>query len=315
MNPILIIKLGALGDFFAATSAFEAIANYHSQNPLVLLTTKPYVDFAHKLGYFDKIWVDERPKLYELSKLWVFRKKFRRAHFERVYDLQMVDRTNFYYHLIGPGKRPEWVGTASGASHHYALPKKLPYHQERFKALLEKGGISSLPSLNLTRLAKNIHQFPLRFPYVLLVPGASPAHRPVKCWPLERYGEIAKTLVQEGFTPVIVGGADEDNYLIKEICPEVIDLTGKTQLIDMITLATHAAFAIGNDTGPMHIAATCLCPVLVLFFTAHDPSAGGARGIFYRHFKAENKMSLSSQEVLKVLPQFIEFFKNKTFPS
>ena len=163
----------------------------------------------------------------------------------------------------------------------------------------------------MTRLAKDITAFPVKFPYVLLAPGASKAHRHIKCWPLDRYAEVATTLVKAGLTPVIVGGPDEDNRPITDLCPEAIDLTGKTQLMDMLTLATHAAFAVGNDTGPMHIAATCLCPVLVLFFGSNDPNAVGPRGVFYRHIQAKEKTALSCATVLQALPEFIENFKNR----
>jgi ADP-heptose:LPS heptosyltransferase len=318
MKRILVIKLGALGDIFATTSAFEAIRKHHPSDHITLLTTPPYENFAQQLGYFDDIWFDKRAKLTHVKKLWDFGKKLRSGAFDRVYDLQMVDRTNFYCHLIGflmgAGQRPEWVGTAWGASHRYHLPKTPTYHQDRLQGLLEKGGITPLPPLNLTRLAGDIRSFPVKFPYVLFAPGASQAHRHTKCWPLERYAEVAGALLTAGLTPVIVGSSDENNRTITDICPEAIDLTGKTKLMDVITLATHAAFAIGNDTGPMHIASTCLCPVLVVFFGKNDPNAGGPRGVFYRHLYAPEKEKLPSRSVLELLPQFIESFKNRNLP-
>lgn len=311
MKRILVIKLGALGDMFAATSAFEAIRTHHPSDHLTLLTTQPFESFAQQLGYFDDVWLDDRPKLTHAHKLWAFRKKLRSSSFQRVYDLQMVDRTNFYHLLIGSSPRPEWVGTAWGASHPYSLPKTPTYHQERLQGLLSTVGIP-LPPLNLARLAGNIEDFPLKFPYVLLAPGASPAHRHTKCWPLERYAEVASALLKEGLTPVIVGSADEGSSIIMEKCPGAIDLTGQTKLMDMVTLATHAAFAIGNDTGPMHIASTCLCPVLVLFFGKNDPQAVGPRGIFHRHVYALEKEQLPVSGVLERLPEFIQKFKNRT---
>lgn len=300
-----------MGDVFAATSAFEAIRNHHAPDHITLLTTRPYENLAQQVGFFDEIWFDDRVKLTQPKSLWALRKRLRDRAFDRVYDLQMVDRTNFYYHLIGPGRRPEWVGTAWGASHRYHLPKVPTYHQDRLQGLLHKGGIPSLPPLDLTRLAGDIQAFPVKFPYVLFAPGASQAHRHTKCWPLERYAEVASALLKAGLMPVIVGSPDEDNHIITDRCPEVIDLTGKTKLMDIITLATHAAFAIGNDTGPMHVASTCLCPVLVLFFGKNDPNAGGPRGVFYRHLYALEKEMLLPRAVLELLPQFIEKFKDR----
>ena len=312
MKHILIIKLGALGDMFAATSAFEAIRTHHENDHITLLTTRPFEALAQQLGYFDEVWLDDRLKITKPKRLWELRRQLKERSFERVYDLQMVDRTNFYYQLMGPGRRPEWVGTAWGASHRYQLPKVPTYHQERLRALLKTAGITPLPPLDLTRLSKNIKDFPVKFPYVLLAPGASAAHRQVKCWPLDRYVQVANFLVKEGLIPLIVGTADEDNTVLTEKCPESIDLTGKTKMLDVITLATHAAFAIGNDTGPMHIASCCLCPVLVLFFGPNNPEAVGPRGAFYKHLYAPEKSALLAQDVLDCLPEFIIKFKDRT---
>lgn len=311
MKKILVIKLSALGDFFAATSAFEAIRNHHKDSRLILLTTPPFENLARQLGYFDEIWLDERPKFSQIGKFWKFIKRLRAQSFDRVYDLQMVDRTNLYFYFMRFGHSLEWVGTALGASHRYVLPKEPTYHQLRLKNLLEAADVSPLPPLNLTRLAGNITNFPVKFPYVIFAPGASAAHRHIKCWPLERYGEVAKSLVANGLTPVIVGGPDENNEDITNLCPQAIDLTGKTKLLDMITLATHASFAIGNDTGPMHIAATCQCPVLVLFFGPNNPIAVGPRGLFYRHLYAQTKEMIPTEQVLDILPDFIEPYKNR----
>ena len=100
MSNILVIKLGALGDVFAATSGFEAIRKQHPDGHITLLTTKPFETFAKQLGFFDRIWIDDRPKLSAIKKLYQLRKNLRAASFSRVYDLQMVDRTNFYYYLM-----------------------------------------------------------------------------------------------------------------------------------------------------------------------------------------------------------------------
>ena len=311
MKRLLVIKLSALGDFFIATSAFEAIRHHHPHDHITLLTTAPYLEIAGRLGYFDQVWADERPSLTHFKKIWALRKRLQAGNFDRVYDLQMVDRTNFYYQLTrtGLGKKTEWVGAAWGATHPYSLSKVPLYHQERLKGLLHASGIDALPPLNVTRLAGDMRSFNINSPFVVFAPGASRAHRERKCWPPEKYATVAKAMVQAGFTPVIIGGGDEDNHLITEICPESIDLTGKTNISDIVTLTTHAAFAIGNDTGPMHIAAACQCPVLTLFFGDADPAAGGPRGIFYRHMQATHKRALDVGEVLKVLPEFIQKYK------
>ena len=112
-----------------------------------------------------------------------------------------------------------------------------------------------------------------------MVPGGS-AHRPEKRWPAARFAELARLLAGRGTTPVLVGGAAEASILaaIAERAPGAIDLGGRTSLGQIAALARRAACAIGNDTGPMHIAATAGCPSVVLFGAASDPKRSAPCG-------------------------------------
>jgi ADP-heptose:LPS heptosyltransferase len=116
-------------------------------------------------------------------------------------------------------------------------------------------------------------------PYALLVPGAAP-HRPAKRWPAESFGALAQVLDRRGLRPVVAGAA-ADRPLAASIlaaCPAALDLTGRTSLPDLAGLAARAALAVGNDTGPMHLAAAVGCRCVVLFSGSSDPALTAPRG-------------------------------------
>jgi len=58
---ILVIKLGALGDFVQALAPMAAIRRHHPGAHITLLTTDPFVELAAASRWFDDIWVDSRP--------------------------------------------------------------------------------------------------------------------------------------------------------------------------------------------------------------------------------------------------------------
>ena len=143
---------------------------------------------------------------------------------------------------------------------------------------LRLAGISNFPVPDLCFLTNRPYQTP-EARYALLVPGAAP-HRPEKRWPAAQYGGLARILVDRGLRPVVIG-APTDAALGAEICaicPNAIDLTGRTSLLDLFPLAARASIAIGNDTGPMHIAAATGCRCVVLFSAASDPALTAPRG-------------------------------------
>lgn len=112
--------------------------------------------------------------------------------------------------------------------------------------------------------------------YALLVPVAA-ANRPLKKWPKENFADVAKTLMAQGITPVLLGGPSPDE---KALCAEInqlaggkcIDVCGLTSLPEIAALAKGAQLTLGNDTGPTHIAAVTGAPTFAFFGYYSDPS-------------------------------------------
>jgi heptosyltransferase-3 len=78
-----------------------------------------------------------------------------------------------------------------------------------------------------------------------------------KEWPLEKYMELASTLVEEGKQVVFTGTEDEGKQF-RESIPvnkNVIDSTGKLSLEQLMVLTNNAKNLVACSTGPLHIAA------------------------------------------------------------
>ena len=61
--------------------------------------------------------------------------------------------------------------------------------------------------------------------------------------------------------------------------PRVKNLVTRTDLFQIVTLAEMALFAVGNDTGPMHMATLAGAPGIALFaLTESDPEHSAPRG-------------------------------------
>jgi len=277
---ILVIRLGALGDFILSFGAFAAIRAHHPDARIVLLTTRPYADLAVASPYFDDVWIDGRPPPWRMRQWLGLRARMKAARFDRVYDLQTSDRSGFYFRLLGPGRRPEWSGIAPGCSHPHANPARDSMHTlDRQAEQLGMAGIACVPAPDLAWLDADIGRFSLPRRYVLLVPGGA-THRPAKRWPADRYGALAQALAARALAPVVIGQAAEGSLAqaILAAEPAARDLTGRTGLAEIAALARGAAGAIGNDTGPMHLIAAIGAPSLVLLSHDSDPALCAPRG-------------------------------------
>ncbi len=278
MRPtrVLVIKLGALGDMVQALGPMAAIRRHHSDAHLVLLTTAPFAPLANASGWFDEIWCDTRPSLWNLPAVLALARRLNAGQFARVYDLQTSDRSGFYFRLMGPpfGRRPEWSGIARGCSHPHANPGRDAMHtHERQAEQLAMAGVGEAPRVDLSWLAADVSRFALPVPYVLMVPAGA-AHRPAKRWPADHYGQLAARLAAVGVSTVLLGAASERATMeaVRARALYARDLSGQTDYAEIAALARGAVGAIGNDTGPMHIVAGAGCPALVLFSDASDPA-------------------------------------------
>ena len=275
MSPrILVIRLGALGDVVLSFGPFAAIRAHHPAAEITLLTTRPFAPLLEGAPWFDRLCLDPRPALWNLPALVRLRRVLR--GFDLVYDLQTSGRSSAYFHLAG---RPPWSGIARGAALPHANPRRDFLHTiERQREQLEMAGISRFPAPDLGFLARDPGRaLPPHF--ALLVPGAAP-HRPDKRWPAERFAALAPLLAARGLTPVVVGSEAEAPLAapIRAAWPATLDLTGRTTLPDLAAIAARAQLAIGNDTGPMHLAAALGVPAIVLFSAASDPVLAAPRG-------------------------------------
>lgn len=277
---ILVIKLGALGDFIYALGPMQAIRRHHPEAEIILLTRPAYAELGERSGLFDKVWSDSEPKLFNVPGILALRARLTGAAFERVYDLQTSDRTGFYYRLFWPGPKPEWSGIVPGCSHYHHYTRPTPTHtQDRQRTQLEIAGINDVRPSDLAFMDSDIGRFDLPIPFALLIPGSS-LKMAIKRWPATSYGEIAHRLSETGITPVLIGGKEDEDAIriIREACPQARDLSGETTLYDIPALARAARLAIGNDTGPMHMAALSGCPTVAIFSTKSFPEKAAPRG-------------------------------------
>jgi ADP-heptose:LPS heptosyltransferase len=307
-SKILVIKLGALGDFIQAFGPIAAIRKHHPNSKITLLTTEPFLKLAEKSNYFDDIKIDKKPKWYDL-KGWLSLKTFlQNENFERVYDLQNNDRTSIYFSLINKNKKPEWVGIAKGASHQNLSPKRTSGHAfDGHVQTLKLAGIKDVNIDDLSWINEDVSHFKLPDSYGLIVPGCSPK-RPEKKWPDTSYGQIANYLEKNGITPIIIGSGFEEKEAnkIAAICPKAINLINKTSLFEIVSIAQNAKISIGNDTGPMHMIGLTGCPSLVLFSSSSNPKKHAPKGDKISVLQEDNLKNLTSSAVEKEISKILK---------
>lgn len=143
------------------------------------------------------------------------------------------------------------LGDAVLAAPRYAPP---PAARQAVRALLAETGL--LPAEGA--------------PLVLLSPHSSRL-LPLRCWPAERYVELARELLaRRPDTRLALVGTQADAAEAADLARRVGDarcasLAGRVTFEEFLALCAAARLLIGNDGGPAHFAALSDLPAVVLF--------------------------------------------------
>lgn len=302
MKHILVIKLGALGDFVQATAAFQDIRAHHKGDHITLLTTPAMMPFAQGNPNFDAISIDKRKGLWNIPYLVDLRRKLR--GFDMVYDLQTNDRSSIYHLIAG---RPAWSGIAAGCSHPHSNPNRNNMHSlERIAEQLSMAELKPSHTPDVSYMAEDVSGILKEHglkkgKFTLLIPGGS-AHRPGKRWP--HFAKLAQTLIDQKEQVVLIGARGEADIL-SEISDKTgaINLCGQTSLGEIAGLCLSGKQFVGNDTGPSHIAAACGLRGIVLFGSDSNPDLCAPRQAGVSILHKTDIGAICEQEVLETLKE------------
>jgi heptosyltransferase-2 len=107
-------------------------------------------------------------------------------------------------------------------------------------------------------------------PGELLVAFAPGAAWEFRRWPAERFVEVGRWLQEvHGARVVILAGKAEEALSVEIekglIAEKTANLAGKTTIREMASVLKHCRFFLGNDSGPMHVAAAAGVTAIGLF--------------------------------------------------
>ena len=285
---ILLIKLRYLGDVVLSTPLLPLLKKQFPNAKITFLVNPGTAAVLQDNPYLDEVWV--LPKKSWWTQLR-FIQRLRRAKFDTVIDLTDGDRSAFLSRLsgavtrLGYNRERRWRGrfysqvlpSAYGSMH------MVEYHQQALEPLGITASVGN-PEIHLQSAITEPKEedfaevFTQGQPLVLFHPTA---RYTFKAWPIERFAVLADCLSEQGVNVGLIGSPKEIQIgqQIRNLTKhKPISLMGSTKLSQLIALMKRSDLIIGNDGGPMHIAAAVGCPVLGLFGPS-DPLVWGPRGL------------------------------------
>jgi len=302
---ILAVKLADLGDLLAVTPALQALRAAHPSARIDLLVPPSSAGLLRGAPYLDRILtfnkfafdsigglLDPRSVAHTLA----FLMKLRAAR----YDAVLI----FHHFTMRWGARKfGMLSVASGAGVKAGLDNGRGRFLNRkatdsgFGAMHEVDywlNVAALvgghpysgwrPHLPITDVDKGKAAELLASsdvevgPLVAIHPGAG-AYSRARIWPVEGFGDVAISLVRRyNCRIVIVGGPDEVEAAVRLETiigyDTTLNLAGRTGIHETAAVLERCDLFVGNDSGPMHIAAAMGVPVVAVFGPSNSRAWG-----------------------------------------
>jgi lipopolysaccharide heptosyltransferase I len=287
---ILIIKPSAIGDIVHALPVLNLMRRRWPEAHITWMVTAACAGMVESHPQINEVIRFDRTGSASAwrspaaaVRLARFMRELRERRFDLVVDLQGLFRSGWF---AGQTKAPRRVGFANAREMGWlfytarVISSWEDHAVERYLCMAEALGLGKEPvefhfAVSDADRAAVATMLPEAAPYAVLLPGAN---WETKRWPVERFAALVNPIRQRFGLQSIIAGGSADRALAAQI-PGALDLTGKTNLHQLVALLERAALVIGADTGPTHIAAALNKPLV----TMHGPTDAVLTGPYGRN--------------------------------
>jgi len=286
---VLIIKPSAIGDVVHALPVLPRLKKLWPQATLTWMITPACAGLVERHPLIDEVIFFQRKRWgrswyrpWELLDLADFVRDLRRREFDLVIDLQGLLRSAWIARASGARRRIGFSNAREFAPLFYServdCSWKYDHAVQRYLKIAAALGCGDGPvefhfAVDEQERAYIRRLIPPGTRYAVLMPGTI---WETKRWPVDRFAALVNPLKERfGLETVLTGSAADAG--LSKLIPAKFDLIGKTNLRQIVALLEGASLVIGNDTGPMHMAAGLGVP-LVSPYGPTDPVRTGPFG-------------------------------------
>lgn len=331
-NNILIIRTDRIGDVVLTTPAIKAVCQSYPASKITVLVTPLTLDLVEGNPYVGEVLVDDRGGRHKgLFGFLRLVHKIRSKKFDLVIIFHTKRRYNLACAMAAIPCRLGYKNNKFGFLLNLPLKDTRPlgekHEAEYCMEVLKAVGIENNDLDIFVPLQKEAEEWSHQWmqennlkpnEFITIHPGASD---PVKCWSTANFAMLMDRLAERYPLKIVLIGAPQTMPASAEILRQAhkgsafLNLTGKTNLAQTVSLLRHSCLLVSNDSGPVHVAAGVGANVISLFLRDQPGiNVERWRPLGPKSYILNNKLqpgSISVESVLELIEQV--FQKNNQY--
>lgn len=315
VKRILFITLSNIGDIVLTTPVISVLSAHFAEARLDVMVGPNGAElFKGHPAVFKVIVYNKRVSLGEKQRLI---RKLRKVKYDLIVDM----RNSLFPFLLGARYRTSPI---------QSMPRAVKHKKQQHLWKLKTLGIDAddapfclhIPKEDSNFIDKITGGLDESMPVIAVSPGAKSE---IKRWTKKGYAELIKRIVGELGAQVVIVGDNDDKALAKDMISAadtgIIDLSGRTNLLQLAAILKRSNLIITNDSAPMHIGAAVGTKVLAIFGPTnprlYGPTGAGDRVIRKKlhcspcekaqcEFEHECMRHITSDEVFKAAREMLQ---------
>ncbi|USD60307.1 glycosyltransferase family 9 protein [Vibrio sp. SCSIO 43140] len=281
-QSICILRLSAIGDVCNTIAAVQAIQTYWPETKITWITGKLEAKLLESVTDINIIVFDKKAGWKGYRQLW---KQLNGQRFDALLHMQYAFRASIAtmgikatYKLGFDGERAQ---DFQGLFTNVKVPSPEKMHVlDGLMAFTESLGIPATTPSWLLQYHEDDQEWAAQYlqekPNLVIVPAASKGY---KNWTVEGYVAVINHAKDLGWNVILAGSPAKIEVELGEkieasFTDPIINLIGKSSLLQMLALLDQADLVIAPDTGPCHMANAMKTPVIGLY-AHHNPLRTG----------------------------------------
>jgi ADP-heptose:LPS heptosyltransferase len=281
LRKVLVVKFLGFGSILMTTPLMAELKKNSPQTKIHFLTFRDNKEICESINLIDRVLSLEKKSLTRFSLSLIKNLRFiREQNYDVVFNLEFFSNFSLFLAAVSRSKRV----LCFGGRHEYRktlCQDIISYENElhiidkycNFLKPLEiepSQGTKPLTEVNESPESnKHIRDLLMNKDvdvtkdFLVVVNINAGEMSSIRKWPLEYYQQLISFMLQKKRVKVIlIGGREDVSYVsrLEEMIAEedkVVNLAGKIDLRDLISLMKASHLFLGNDSGPLHLAQAC----------------------------------------------------------